>query len=152
MEIVTLYRTLSILGASLDRHVPAGGPTFSAVLREAYEASDLRGLRMARGDLVAMVRACTPAERRELDAELREKQKITLASLFESQRARVAKLRARGRLTSEEQYYLVREYLELVASDPDHVIETVELQRLLDEYSGRATPRTVGRKRRDPAA
>ena len=142
LELESLYRVLRVFGDFLDPLLPPTGGTFSAALRRAYEGRDLRGLRLARSDLLAMAQAGTASQRRQLDGMLRERAGVSLDDLSERQLKRIAQIRARGKLTSEEQYYLVRERFEFIADDPARAEERGELQAMLHAYEERVARRT----------
>ena len=140
LELESLYRVVQVFGDFADSLVPNAGAAMSDGLRRAYEARDLRGLRMARGDMVAMAQAATAAQRRELDAQLRARTGVSLDELTARDVQRVDRIRSRGRVSSEEQYYLVRERVDFISGDPSRSAEYAELQRLLDAYESRAVP------------
>jgi hypothetical protein len=139
-ELESLYQVLQVFGDFADRLMPDVAPAMSDGLRRAYEARDVRGLRMARGDMVAMAQAATVVQRRELDAQLRARAGVSLDELTARDVQRVDRIRSRGRVSSEEQYYLVRERAEFLGADPARSAECAELQRLLDAYESRAVP------------
>ena len=137
-----------MFGSFLDRVMPDLGPAAAAGIDRAYAERDLRALRLARGDVIAMAQAATVAERRELDATLRAEAGVSLDDLSARDVQRIARIRARGRLTSEEQYYLVRERVDYIAGRPDRADEYGELPKLLHEYAARLPPgggKPVGR-------
>jgi glycerol-3-phosphate dehydrogenase len=87
------------------------------------------------------VQACTAEQRRELDRRLRVEAGVTLDSLLTRRLARVAKLRAQGRLATEAQYYLVRERVEEVWDDPERAEEHAQLQAMVNAYEERVARR-----------
>jgi hypothetical protein len=95
-------------------------------------------------DLVAMIPAATQAERHELDRRLKERAGVTLSSLMERQFAQIERLVRRGKLTSEQQYYLVREHVELIDDDPEYEAELPKLFALLEAYEIVAAKRGRG--------
>ena len=144
LELDSLARVLGVIAAFSDTLMAgdARSETLAAVVAKAYAEKNLRGLRMVQGDLLAMTAAMTAAQRRELDSQLRNRAGVSLLSLLERQRERVARLRARGKLTSEQQYYLVREHIELLMDDPAHAAELTELRGLLEDFELRAAGRS----------
>jgi hypothetical protein len=58
---------------------------------------------------------------------------------------RVDRIRARAKITSEEQYYLVREHVESNFDSPDKPIEVQQLLTMLQDFEERSAAR---RKRR----
>ena len=139
LELETLYRSASVIAGFFDAltpSLPAGG--FGAALLRALEQRDLRGMRMAHNDLVAATQAATSVQKRELDEALRDQAGVSLVSLVGRQYQRVERIRARGRVTSEEQYYLVREYIEFAALDPERAAEVPQLAAMLKDFEQRA--------------
>jgi hypothetical protein len=67
--------------------------------------------------------------------------------LLSRQVAQIERFRKRGRLTNEQQYYLVREHLEFLQHDPDHVAELPALEALLLEYEDRVSKQLIKRRR-----
>ena len=144
LELDTLARVLGVVAAFSDTLMAgdARSETLAAVVAKAYAEKNLRGLRMVQGDLIAMTAVMTTAQRRALDSKLQERAGVSLLSLLERQGQRVARLRARGELTSEQQYYLVREHIELLMDDPAHAAELTELQVMLEAFALRAAKRS----------
>jgi hypothetical protein len=142
LELDSLYRVLSTIGRWFD--ALSGMPAISLLdaMKKAYEERDLTGLRAARNDLVAMTTAASVSQRQELDQMLREQAGTTLLALYDKQRDRIARIRARGKVSSEEQYYLVREHVEFIASDPAAAAEFEELSAMLHAFEDRAVRRS----------
>ena len=136
LELERLSRILRVFAAWADplMRLPAEGETLGKAVERAIEAANLPGLRMMLNDLVPMTQAATTAQRMELDVLLREQAGVGLISLLERQNKQIERLRARGRLTSDEQYYLVREHVELLASDAAQAGVVAELFALLEQY------------------
>ena len=143
LELDTLARFLGVIAAFADTLMTGGArsETLAAVVAKTHADKNLRGLRMVHADLLAMTAAMTAAHRRELNAQLRDRAGVSLLSLLERQGQRIARLRARGKLTSEQQYYLVREHIELLMDDPARADELRELQGLLEDFELRAAKR-----------
>ena len=110
-------------------------------LERAYQARALAGLREARSDMLAMAEACSAAQRRELDAMLRARAGVPLDALMARQLARIERIRARGRIARDEQYYLVKERIEQIWDDPTRAEEFRALQDMLAAYEDRAARR-----------
>jgi hypothetical protein len=89
---------------------------------------------MMLNDLVTVIQAATPAQRHDLDVQLRSGADCSLSSLMQKQFAQIERILKRGELTSEQQYYLVREHVELIADDPEHVQDLPRLLAMLDAY------------------
>ncbi|MGZ3331903.1 MAG: hypothetical protein ACXU9Z_07630 [Gemmatimonadaceae bacterium] len=152
LELDRLARVLGVIAAYFDSltGLPPDGETLAKAIAAAHHTGDLRGLRMAQGDLVGLIQAATSVQRRALDRVLREQTGTSLGSLLERQFEQVRRLLQRGKLTSEQQYYLVREHVELIADDPEHATALPELYALLDQYevTAAALPK---RRHRDQA-
>jgi hypothetical protein len=149
LELESLYRVAAIIAAFIDARIPnlpSGG--FTAAMREALEERDLRGLRLAYNDLVASTEAASGAEKRELDQRLQAEAGVSIASLLKRRYQRVGRFRSRGKLTSEEQYYLVREYVEFAGHDPANAVEVEELTAMMAAYEDRVAERAKKRSTR----
>ena len=151
-ELESLSRVLSVIAAYLDGLSGLGpdAPSLAKAVTRASEERNLRGLRMAQGDLIAMTQAATPAQRRELDHLLRDRVGVSLSSLMDRQEAQISRVRERGKLTSEQQYYLVREHVEFIGDDPERAEELRALSVMLEEYEAAAAKR-LERAHRDRA-
>ena len=143
LERERLFRVLSVVGTYLDSQMGLSpeGETLAKATARAYEARNLRGLRMMEGDLGGLLQAASPTQRREVDRLLRERAGTSLSALMEKQFAQIRRLRQRGKLTSEQQYYLVREHVEFIADDAERASEAAELYALLEEYESAAAKR-----------
>ena len=123
------------------------------VVERTYRERSLPGLRQIRDDMLAATDGTlnNRSERQRLDALLRERTGHGLAHHVAAQRSEIAKVRERGFITTDRQYYLLKEHLELIATDPEHQDEAAALQALMTAYEERAALRGRGRDR-DPAA
>ena len=113
------------------------------VVERTYRDGSLPGMRQIRDDLLAATEATVnqPSDRQRLDALLRERTGHALAHHFAAQRGQIEKIRERGFITTDRQYYLLKERLELIATDPEHQDEAAALQALLTTYEERAGER-----------
>lgn len=143
LELDRLARILGVIAAWAAplTGLPPEGETLTRAVSRAYEAGNLPGLRMVLNDLVPMTQAATLNQRKDLDRQLREKAGVGLSALMQRQSAQAARLIERGQLTSEQQYYLVREHVELLADDPDQAADVPRLHALLEAYEARAARR-----------
>jgi hypothetical protein len=143
LEVDRLGRVLAVIATWADplTGLPPEGETFSKAVARTCEARDLPGLRMMLNDLVPITEAATVAQRKDLDRALRENVGVTLASLMERQRAQIERLVKRGKLTSEQQYYLVREHLDLIADDPEQAASLPTLDAMVEAYEISAAKR-----------
>jgi hypothetical protein len=130
--------------------LPSQPQALREIIDRAYEERALAGLRLARNDFIAMIQACTGQQRRDLDAMLRSQAGISLDELRAKQLERIEKIRRRGRIITEEQYYMVRERIEEVWYDAERSTEFRDLQSLLTDYEERVVAR--GRTEHDPRA
>src|SRR4051812_9251509 len=111
LELERLSRTLGVMAAWADplSGLPPDGETFSKVIARESAAGNLRGLQMILNDMVAMTQASATDQRQDLDRQLRERAGVSLSSLMQRQFVAVERILKRGKLTSEQQYYLIRE-------------------------------------------
>ena len=144
LELESLYRVAASIAAWYDELASLPNlPRMSATMHRVYKARDLRGLRMAYNDLVEMTRAANATQRRDLDARLRVEANTSLMALDQKTVERIQRIRARGKVTSDEQYYLVREHVEFIATNPGRADEARELLGLLEAYEQRAIRKTA---------
>ncbi|HEX6534623.1 MAG TPA: hypothetical protein VF041_08495 [Gemmatimonadaceae bacterium] len=147
-ELDTLYRTLK---AFMEWQPTADDPSVQAAMTEVrerlerdYAAGKFSGWREALNDFVAMAQYGTPEQKRRLDGLLRDQAGISLDDLRTKQLARISKIRERGRITGDEQYYLVKERVEEIWDDPSKAEEFRALQAMLDAYEARAAEGSRG--------
>jgi hypothetical protein len=143
LELERLSRILKAFAAWADpiMRLPPERETLAKAVDRAIEERNLPGLRMVLNDLLPTQAATTP-QRLELDAALREHAGVSLLSLLERQTARIDRLRQRGKLTSEEQYFLVRDHIDLLAGEAKHTGVIAELHALLEQYEMNALKRS----------
>lgn len=145
LELESLHRTSRVIAEFMDSLTPAlpdGG--FVGAVDAALQRGDLRGMRMVYNTLLAISEAASPKQLLELDAPLKQRAGVTVASLLERRFQRVTRILARGKLTSEEQYYLVREYVEFAEHDPSKEEEVRVLWAMLYAFEERALKRPTG--------
>ena len=147
LELDRLSRILGAFAAWADpiMALPPEGETCSKTVARVVRTRSVSGLRMLLNDLIPMIQGATTGQRRTLDELLREKAGVSLSALLERQNARIQRLRQRGKLTSEEQYYLVREHIDLIEGDAEHTELVSELYGLLYQYEETAIKRTLCR-------
>jgi hypothetical protein len=63
---------------------------------------------------------------------------------MQRQFAAVERILKRGKLTSEQQYYLVREHVEFIATDPAYAADVAALYVLLGAYEAVTAKRAQG--------
>jgi hypothetical protein len=98
----------------------------------ARPAAARKGLRMAIGDIVEMLDATSPDYVDRLDARLREIGGMTLTEARSLFSRRLKQAIRRGKIGSEDEYYLVRNAAEDAARD-----EQQRLWGLIAEYESR---------------
>ena len=151
LELDSIHRVTSTIAEWFDELAARENApmSMSDALQRAYDERDLRGLRMAYNDLVEITNAAMIAQRRDLDERLRTRANTSLEALSVKKTQRIARIRARGRLTSEEQYYLLREYVEFRSDDPGKSDELAELFTMLNEFEARFAERAKKRTSSD---
>ena len=141
----------------MTRHFdPSTLEDFRAIAEQAYASGSPTRLREVRDGLLEPVEAGAVGavgaeEERRLDALLRERAGVSLDSLLARRLARIAKARAKGRITTRAQYDLVKERVETIWSDPARAEEFRALQALCTDYEEREL-RRARRGSRDPDA
>ncbi|MFL6543519.1 MAG: hypothetical protein ACJ8I9_10140, partial [Chthoniobacterales bacterium] len=115
------YRALG-LGAGFRRPAPAGAPGRSLI----------SGIRQGLDDLLTAASHLSGAQLRALATELRTRHGIELDSLQQRRLRRLAAIRERGHITSEDQYYLVRSRVDEIEGLEVHTAECKALQRMAD--------------------
>lgn len=138
LELEAVYRVARVFAEFLDGLTPGLSPSAIDTVDRVHAACDLRGLRQVRNDFVAMADAATLEQRRLLDAALKERANTSLNALSTKTLKRIEQIRARGRITSEEQYFLVRERVVFLESDSSNEVEAAELAGLLNAYEARS--------------
>ena len=152
LELESLHKVAAVISAWLDSKHPAPLPDggFAGATERAFARGDLRGLRMAHNDLIASLEAASPDEKREIDDLLRRRAGVSIGTLLARRFQRVGRILARGELTSEEQYYLVREYVEFAEHDPSKADEVGRLWRMLQAFEERGAARARSRSGEAP--
>jgi hypothetical protein len=146
LELDSLYRVVAVIAEWLDEHMSEQlrGQWLTAT-RKAYSDGDLRGIRMMYNDLVEMTNEADAQERRVLDGRLRARAGTNLEILQVKMAERIERIRKRGKLTSEEQYYLVREHVEFIFDTPGRSGEVEQLLTMMNDFEERSAARTRSR-------
>jgi hypothetical protein len=146
LELERLSRTLSVMAAWADplSGLPPEGETFAKVVARESEARNLPGLQMILNDMVAITQAAALDQRQDLDRQLKERAGVSLGSLMQRQFARVERILKRGKITSEQQYYLVREHMEFITNDPAYASDAAALYALLEAHENVVARRVRG--------
>jgi hypothetical protein len=140
-ELDDLRAIFEVFGAFEDDIAPVAGRSWAGIVSAAHERGDLAGMRMIRNDSIESLVAFSAAQRRELDRRLRAGPGITLDSLEAQHLARIDRIRAKGRIATEPQYYLVKERIEVIWDDPERAEEYQALRAVLQEYEERVAQR-----------
>ena len=119
---------------------------FTDVIENTHAAQNLRGLRMMAADVLGMLQVADAAQRKEIDALLRERTGRSLADFDTRAATRVERILKRGRITGEEQYFFVREYLERISTDSSQQTTVERLEQLLAAFAERAAAGTRGKR------
>jgi hypothetical protein len=101
----------------------------------------LAGLREGRSDLIMMAGLLPGEQQRRLDAHLRERLGVSLDSLQTTRMGRLSRLRQKGRITTDEQFRLVRRRLDQIEGDPPFAGEARDLSSLAADYEATAMRR-----------
>ena len=136
---VTLRTQAQALAGALEAVVPElRALRLSAVFdRERTDVRPSAGMRQGLHDLLTMASDLSGAQLRLVAAELRHRHGIELDSLQQRRLARLTIVRDRGRITSDEQWYLVRSRIDEISGFESQSAECEELQRLADGYEFR---------------
>ena len=92
-----------------------------------------------------MTKAADARERRDLDERLRARAGLNLELVQAKLTERIEKIRKRGKLTSEEQYYLVREHVEFIFDTPGREDEVQQLLAMINDFEERTVARARSR-------
>lgn len=127
-------QTLAI-GEYYDK-LESGGSLAALKARPAEAASKgvVEGWREVGDGLMEAKIALTGAQLRDLDAHLKSRCSVTLDDLQRKRLKRLADIRARGRVTSDEQCRFVLIRLDEIADVHIRSDEFTELQRLVTDY------------------
>ena len=112
----------------------------------------IEGWREARNDFLEASRGLSGAQLRELSMHLQAECGVTLDSLQGRRLKRLADLRARGELTTDEQYRLVMTRIDELGDDRAGRAELQDLVKLITEYEEKVQRRLARQtKHRDRA-
>jgi hypothetical protein len=104
-------------------------------------ASRLAGLRQALVDLLEMASYLNAGDLRELDAHVRIHLGIGLDNLQAKRLARIAVIRAKGKIATDDQFRLLKGRYEEIGDDPSRAEETLAIAKLMEAYEFRERPR-----------
>ena len=138
-ERVTLRAQAQALAQALEAVVPELRTLglSAALQRERPSVRPSAGMREALDDLLTMASDLSGAQLRTLADELRKRHGIELDSLQQRRLRRVAAIRERGGITSDDQWYLIRSRIDEISGFDIHSSEREALQRLADAYEVR---------------
>lgn len=118
--------------------LPSGASAIRAAAEPAHPfASRFAGLREALADLLENASYLSSGDLRELDVHVRNHLGVGLDDLQAKRLARIAKIRAKGRITSDEQFRLLKGRHEEIWDDSVRSGEAVVLNALMEEYESR---------------
>ena len=99
--------------------------------------ANISGLREARTDLLEMASYLPGEQLRTLDAHLQQRCSTPLDQLQTKRLSRIADLREKGRITTDEQFRLAYGRVEQIWDNPAHAEEFTHLSTLMAAYEGR---------------
>ena len=143
-ELDELRDIFKVFGTYHDEFATVPGHSWADIVTTLHERGDLAGMRSIRNDSIEMLVAFSAAQRRELDRRLRAGPGVTLDSLEAKHLARIDRIRTKGKIATEPQYYLVKERIEVIWDDPVRIDEFQALRALLEDYEERVA-RRIGR-------
>jgi hypothetical protein len=108
-----------------------------AGIKQAYDAGDLRGLRMAERDFTELSAALTMEDRQELEARIRLLAGHDRDDIRRQERNRVRQALRRRRIVSEEEYRAAISRLDEIADDPRFATEAGQLESMIVAYGTR---------------
>lgn len=111
-----------------------GAREMTAAISRAYERNDLPALRTARGDLDAWLRELPP-DRQRLAKDTLLRLGADVDADRQQELIRIRAVEAEGRITTDDDYRLVKDRLEEIAEDPASHTEVAVLARLLHAYN-----------------
>ena len=134
---------LTIIDFHASREEEFGESTAPAVRQiadAAWQKRAVSDLRQIRDELVGMTEALhiPGADLQRLQAMLRDRAGVSLDQVLAERYARIGRVRRTGRITTEAQYYLVKERVESIWYDPAHAEEIEELKALMAAYEEHA--------------
>jgi hypothetical protein len=97
-----------------------------------------------RNELVAMIEAVKPIDRRRLDAVLRQRLATSLDDLLAHQLGQIRRIRDRRSIRLDSEYYVVKEHVETIWDDPARADDCCVLQEMLAAYESRVRKRRQG--------
>ena len=89
---------------------------------------------MAYNDTLEMIRDLSSAQYNELDLILRNKFGHGLLEADKKHTERIQKFIEKGKITTEEQYYLLREYLERVWDIAEQKENVLQIEQMLELF------------------
>ena len=110
------------------------GPQSKKALDGAFQLQDVRGMRAAVRDLVDLLTALPPAQRREVVRAVEKATGAALPGLEQSDAKAAAEILQRGRIRNDREYYLLRSHLDRLQASPARVAEVAAALRLLETY------------------
>ncbi len=104
------------------------------LIQKAYESGDLKILRAGNNDFMDQVREMPIKDANELSAILKKELGKDLTVLEKMRLTNIQKIIKKGKIITDEEYYLVRERTEEIYNDVNHRNELEELNALIIEF------------------
>jgi hypothetical protein len=146
-EYAALYQETLALTEFFDSITPGmRAAVESAATPQRPFGRAIAGLHEARSDLLVMSASLTGEQQRQLDAHVRKRLGVPLDSLQTRRLERLSQLREKRRITTDEQWRLVRGRLDQIEGDPAFANEAIELASLAATYELKAMRRGRPRK------
>lgn len=101
---------------------------------KAFEVGEIRGMRMAFNDTLDDAKDLSYAQKEELNAILREKLGTDLNEQNNKNYKKIKRVIQRGKIKTDEEYYLLKERIEEIYDDEGKREEVEELETLLLNY------------------
>lgn len=106
---------------------------YNSILK-AFETNELCGMRETFNETIARTDFLTNSQKEELNAILREKLGTDLNELKNKTYKKIKRVIQRGKIKTDEEYYLLKERIEEIYDDEGKREEVEELETLLLNY------------------
>ncbi len=106
-------------------------------LTKAKKKKKLRGLKEEYNETLEMVQYFSAAQYKNLDKILRDKFGHSLFEADKKYVKRINKIVEKGKISKEEQYYLMREYFERIWNMPEHKQTVQKIEKMLFAFENK---------------
>jgi hypothetical protein len=116
---------------------PDSAVSFEGMMRgldNAAQKGNLKGLRMAERDLLEMIHLMPSQLRVRVDQALRSRLGTAVSEQITNLESQVEAIVARGGIENEDEYRLVKSWLDLPTNRPRTEAEVARVQKLLEDY------------------